>query len=49
VLHVLLQVQLDGTVRASGLGTPSWTKLVEDLPPLDSLRTQISDGVGTTV
>ena len=41
------QIQLDGTVRSSGLGSPPWGKLVEDLPPLGSWRTTLTDGIGT--
>jgi hypothetical protein len=44
-----MQVQLDGTVARSGVGSPPWEKLVELLPTLDSVRTQITDGVGTGV
>ena len=47
--NVWMQVQLDGTVRASGLGTPPWQKLAADLPPLDSLRTKVTDGIGPSV
>ena len=39
------QVQLDGSVRSSGVGSPNWQSLVQDLPPLDSLRTRITDGL----
>jgi len=49
MLLLLLQVQLDGTVRSSGAGTPPWERFVSDLPPLDSMRTQITDGIGTSV
>lgn len=41
-----LQVQLDGSVRASGSGIPPWQKFVDDLPELDSVRTKFTDGVG---
>ena len=41
-----IQVQLDGTVRSSGIGTPPWSKLVDDLPELSDLRTRLMDGVG---
>ena len=47
--NVWAQVQLDGTVRASDVGTPPWARLVADLPPLDSLRTSVTDGIGTSV
>jgi len=47
--NVWMQVQLDGTVRSSGAGTPPWDRFVSDLPPLDSMRTQITDGIGTSV
>ncbi|PSC70246.1 LOW PSII ACCUMULATION chloroplastic [Micractinium conductrix] len=43
---VYVQVQLDGTVRASGAGMPPWRQLVDDLPELDSVRTKFTDGVG---
>jgi len=41
-----VQVQLDGTVRTSGVGGPSWQQLVDDLPELSSVRTKFTDGVG---
>ena len=41
-----MQVQLDGTVRASGGGAPPWQRLVNDLPEVDSLQTRLSDGLG---
>jgi len=47
--NCFIQVQLDGTVRTSSLGTPNWGKLVDDLPPLNDIRTSFSDGVGTSV
>lgn len=43
------QVQLDGTVRTSGLGAPSWAKLVDDLPKLDDIRTGFTDGIGPSI
>ncbi|KAI7840112.1 hypothetical protein COHA_006153 [Chlorella ohadii] len=43
---VYVQVQLDGTVRTSGVGGPSWQQLVDDLPELSSVRTKFTDGVG---
>ena len=48
-LHAVLavpaaQVQLDGTVRASGVGIPPWKQFVADLPELGSMRTKLSDG-----
>ena len=39
-----VQVQLDGRVRASGVGAPPWAALARDLPPLDSLQTKLTDG-----
>ena len=42
---VYVQVQLDGSVRSSGVGAPSWQQLVDDLPELDSVRTKLTDGV----
>ncbi|GAX77479.1 hypothetical protein CEUSTIGMA_g4923.t1 [Chlamydomonas eustigma] len=44
-----IQVQLDGTVRSSALGAPKWARIVDALPPLDDIRTSLSDGVGTSV
>lgn len=41
---VYVQVQLDGSVRASGSGIPPWQKFVDDLPELDSVRTKFTDG-----
>ena len=41
-----LQVQLDGTVRASGSGSPPWEQWLGDIPELDSVRTKFTDGVG---
>ena len=40
------QVQLDGTVRASGIGIPPWTAFIKDLPELSSVRTKFTDGAG---
>ena len=40
-----VQIQLDGTVRASGVGAPPWASLARDLPALDSLQTKLTDGV----
>jgi len=47
--NVWIQVALDGTVRSSDRGTVPWAKIVRDLPPLDNLRTLITDGVGTSI
>lgn len=41
---VYVQVQLDGSVRSSGPGAPSWQQLVDDLPELGSVRTKLTDG-----
>jgi tetratricopeptide (TPR) repeat protein len=41
-----VQIQLDGTVRASGVGMPPWAQFMDDIPELDSLRTKLSDGRG---
>lgn len=41
-----VQVQLDGTVRASGVGNPPWRKFLDDLPELDDVRTKLTDGRG---
>jgi hypothetical protein len=43
------QVQLDGTVRSSGTGTPPWGRFLGDLPTLDSVRTQMTDGIGPSI
>lgn len=45
-LNYYVQVQLDGTVRASGVGNPPWEKFIVDLPPLDDVRTKLTDGRG---
>jgi len=45
---IYVQVQLDGTVRFSGQGFPPWKRIVEDLPTLDSIRTTLMDGIGTS-
>jgi len=47
--NVWVQVQLDGSVRASGVGTPPWARLVDVLPVLGSLQTTLTDGIGTDV
>lgn len=47
--NVWMQIQLDGTVRASDIGTPPWARLLADLPPMDSLRTRVTDGIGPSV
>ena len=44
--QVFVQIQLDGTVRSSGLGSPPWEKFLSDLAPLDDLRTRFTDGMG---
>ncbi|KAL0026762.1 hypothetical protein WJX79_010993 [Trebouxia sp. C0005] len=44
--NVFVQIQLDGTVRSSGLGSPPWEKFLSDLAPLDDLRTRFTDGMG---
>ena len=41
-----VQVQLDGSVRSSGVGAPPYQKLVEYLPELGSLTTRLTDGKG---
>ncbi|GLC51467.1 hypothetical protein PLESTB_000505700 [Pleodorina starrii] len=41
-----IQVQLDGTVRSSGVGSPPWRQLVDELPLLSDFRTRLMDGVG---
>jgi hypothetical protein len=38
------QIQLDGTVRASGVGIPPWNLFLKDLPELSSVRTKFTDG-----
>lgn len=37
---------MDGTVRSSGLGIPPFAKFMDDLPPLTSIRTTFTDGIG---
>ena len=39
-------MQLDGSVRISGTQVPSFAQLLKDLPPLDSFRSALLDGVG---
>jgi tetratricopeptide (TPR) repeat protein len=39
-----VQVQMDGSVRASGAGIPPWKKFLDDIPPLDDVRTKFMDG-----
>lgn len=46
--NVYVQIQLDGTVRASGTGSPPWQKFLDDIPPLDDVRTKFTDGIGRT-
>ena len=41
-----VQIQLDGSVRASGAGTPPWKQFLEDVPKLDDIRTKLTDGKG---
>lgn len=43
--HLYVQVQLDGSVRRSGEGSPPWKVFCDDLPAMDSLRTRITDGL----
>lgn len=43
---VYVQVQLDGSVRASGVGIPPWRQFLDDLPEMDSVRTKLTDGRG---
>ncbi len=44
----VVQIQMDGTVRSSGRGTPDWSKLVDDLPPMNTVRSTLMDGIGST-
>lgn len=44
--NVWVQVQLDGTVRSSGVGMPPWPKFLDDLPELGDVRTKWTDGLG---
>lgn len=44
--NVYVQIQLDGTVRSSGLGQPPWERFLGDLAPLDDIRTRFTDGMG---
>jgi len=39
--NVYVQVQLDGSVRASGAGSPPWDKLMADIPTMDSIRSKL--------
>lgn len=39
--NVYVQIQLDGSVRASGVGAPPWDKLMADIPTLDSIRSKL--------
>lgn len=41
-----IQIQLDGSVRASGVGMPPWSKFIDDIPELDDIRTKFTDGAG---
>ncbi|KAL4854848.1 Protein LOW PSII ACCUMULATION 1 [Chlorella vulgaris] len=43
---IYVQVQLDGTVRASGAGMPPWTQFLDDIPELGDIRTKVTDGIG---
>lgn len=47
--NVWVQIQLDGTVRSSDLGSPPWARMVADLPPLDSFKTRVTDGIGPSL
>lgn len=42
-----IQIQLNGAVRFSGTGLPPWGAFVNDIPKLDSIRTQITENIGT--
>ncbi|GMH35910.1 hypothetical protein BSKO_03778 [Bryopsis sp. KO-2023] len=44
-----IQIQLDGSVRSSGVGMPPWKAFLNDIPPLDSIRTQLTDNIGTSL
>lgn len=44
--NVFVQIQLDGTVRSSGVGSPPWERFMGDLAPLDDIRTKFTDGLG---
>ena len=44
--NCFVQIQLDGTVRSSGIGSPNWAKLMDDIPPLKDIRTLATDGIG---
>lgn len=44
--NVFVQIQLDGTVRSSGVGSPPWKRFMGDLAPLDDIRTKFTDGLG---
>mmetsp|Transcript_28966 Transcript_28966/g.81575 ORF Transcript_28966/g.81575 Transcript_28966/m.81575 type:complete len:439 (+) Transcript_28966:185-1501(+) len=36
-----VQVKLDGSIRASGVGSPPWENLMKDTPPLDDIRSKL--------
>jgi hypothetical protein len=40
-LDVYVQVQLDGSVRASGVGMPPWEKLMKDIPEMEDMRSKL--------
>ena len=37
---------MDGMIRSSGVGIPSFRDMINDLPPLDDVRSRFMDGVG---
>lgn len=41
-----VQIQLDGSVKSSGQGIPSFPAIIKEFPRLDDFRTQFVDGVG---
>ena len=43
-----VQIQLDGTVRSSGIGSPNFRKLIDDIPALQDIRTLATDGIGSS-
>ncbi|CAL5219467.1 g1302 [Coccomyxa viridis] len=45
---IYIQVQLDGSIRRSGVGVPPWDRWLDDIPTLDSVQTRFTDGIGSS-
>ena len=43
-----VQVQLDGSIRRSGVGVPPWDRWLDDIPTLDSVQTRLTDGISSS-